>query len=60
MNEPREPNHADGEALAHDIIDVHGMEAAGMARANAGDAALAGQAAPAKSWIKILGVIQGR
>lgn len=53
-------NDTDGEALAHDMIDVHGMEAAIVARANARDAALAGQAALAKSWIKVLGIIQRR
>ena len=58
MNEPEEPNEADREALARDMIDVHGTEAAIVARANARDAALAGQAALAKSWIKVLGVIQ--
>jgi hypothetical protein len=40
------------------MIDVHGPEAATVARENARDAALAGQAPQAKSWIKVLGFIQ--
>jgi len=49
---------ADGEARAQDMISVHGMEAAAVARGNARGAALAGQATLAKSWIKVLGIIQ--
>ena len=45
-------------ALARDIIAVHGTEAAGIARQNARSAALAGQPAQAKSWIRVLGNIQ--
>jgi hypothetical protein len=44
--------------LALNIIDVHGSEAATVARENARAAALAGQAAQAKSWIRVLGNIQ--
>lgn len=44
--------------LARDMIDVHGMEAATVARENARSAARAGQAAQAKSWIRVLGIIQ--
>jgi hypothetical protein len=44
--------------LACDIIEVHGREAPTIARENARAAALAGQAARAKSWIKVLGTIQ--
>jgi hypothetical protein len=44
--------------LARDMIDVHGQEAATVARANARAAALAGQAEKAKSWIRVLGAIQ--
>jgi hypothetical protein len=44
--------------LAGDMIDVHGREAATVARENARAAALAGQAAHAKSWIRVLGAIQ--
>jgi hypothetical protein len=49
---------SDAEALAHNMIDVHGSEAATVARGNARQAALAGRPAQAKSWIRILGVIQ--
>ena len=44
--------------LASDMIDVHGREAATVVRENARAAALAGQAAPAKSWIRVIGTIQ--
>jgi hypothetical protein len=44
--------------LARDMIDVHGAEAATVARGNARHAALAGQPAQAKSWIRVLDVIQ--
>ena len=50
----------DEEMIAHDMIDVQGTEAATVARANARAAALAGQVAQAKSWIRILGLIQRR
>jgi hypothetical protein len=48
----------DDDKLARDMIDVHGWEAATVARANARAAALAGQAEKAKSWIRVLGTIQ--
>ena len=51
---------SDNHALARDIIEVHGKEAATVARDNARSAALAGQAAQAKSWIRVLGIIQRR
>jgi hypothetical protein len=44
--------------LANDMIDVHGREAATVARANARAAALAGQPTRAKYWIRVLGIIQ--
>ena len=44
--------------LARDMIDVHGREAAAVARGNARAAALAGQAIQARSWIRVLGLIQ--
>ena len=44
--------------LARDMIDVHGKEAATVARENARAAALAGQPEKAKSWIRVLGAIQ--
>ncbi len=49
---------SDDETLARDMIEVHGTKAATVARENARAAALAGQAAQAKSWIRVLGVIQ--
>jgi hypothetical protein len=49
---------SDDQTLARDMIDVHGREAATVARENARAAALAGQAPRAKSWIKVLGIIQ--
>ena len=48
----------DEQSLARDMIEVYGVEAATVARANARGAALAGQAAQAKSWIRVLGVVQ--
>ncbi len=49
---------SDDHDLARDMIDVHGNEAATVARGNARAAALAGQAEKAKSWIRVLGAIQ--
>jgi TPR repeat protein len=49
---------ADESLLARDMIEVHGTAAANVARDNARAAALAGQAARAKSWIRVLGIIQ--
>jgi hypothetical protein len=40
------------------MIDVHGTEASTVARANARAAALAGTGGAAKSWIRVLGIIQ--
>jgi hypothetical protein len=51
---------SDEQLLARDMIEVHGLEAAGVARGNARAAALAGQATQAKAWIKVLGIIQQR
>jgi hypothetical protein len=48
----------DAALLARDMIDVHGAEAAAVARGNARHAALAGQPAQAKSWITVLSIIQ--
>ena len=50
----------DDDTLAHDMIEVHGTRAAAVARENARAAALAGQAMQAKSWIRVLGIIQRR
>ena len=49
---------ADEPSLARDIIDVHGAEAATVARNNASAAALGGQRLRAKLWIRVLGLIQ--
>ena len=49
---------SDEQRLARNIIEVHGMEAAIIARGNARGAALAGQPLQAKSWIRVLGIIQ--
>jgi hypothetical protein len=49
---------SDNDKLARDMIDVHGTEAATVARENARAAAVAGQAAQAKYWIRVLGCIQ--
>lgn len=45
-------------SLARDMIEVHGMEAATIARDNARAAALAAQIPEAKAWIRVLGIIQ--
>jgi hypothetical protein len=44
--------------LAHAMIEVHGSRAAGVARENARAAAVAGQVAPAKNWLKVVEAIQ--
>jgi hypothetical protein len=49
---------ADRQKLAQDLIAVHGNEAPTVARGNARTAALAGQPALAKSWIRVLTIIQ--
>ena len=54
------PDETDEDALARDMIEVHGVEASGVARANARTAALAGAVASAKRWIRVLEAIQGR
>jgi hypothetical protein len=46
------------ELLARNMVDVHGAEAATIVRANARGAAVAGQPVQARSWIKVLGMIQ--
>jgi hypothetical protein len=51
-------NGSDDDNLARDMINVHGKEAAAVARENARAAAVAGQAEKAKSWIRVLGAIQ--
>jgi hypothetical protein len=51
---------ADEPSLALDMIEVHGTGAAVIARENARIEALAGRAPQAKSWMRILGIIQRR
>ena len=53
-----ESEPADDRLLAHDMIDVHGSAAATVARNNARSAALAGQIEQAKSWIRVLAIVQ--
>jgi hypothetical protein len=50
----------DEPSLALDMIEVHGAAAALIARENARIEALAGRAPQAKSWMRILGIIQRR
>jgi hypothetical protein len=54
------PDGAGEQSLADDMIEVHGADAAVVARDNARTAALAGQKPKAKSWIRVLGIIQRR
>jgi hypothetical protein len=49
---------ANQHSLARDMTEVHGIEAAAVARGNASAAARGGQVTQAKSWIKVLGIIQ--
>jgi hypothetical protein len=51
---------ANERALARDMVAVHGIGAATVARENARAAALAGQVTLAKSWMRVLGAIQRR
>jgi len=53
-------DEADEDALARDMIEVHGVEASGVARANARTVARAGAIASAKRWIRVLEMIQRR
>ena len=53
-------DETDDDTLARDIIDVHGSRAAVVARDNARTAALAGQGMRARSWIRVLAIIQRR
>jgi hypothetical protein len=48
----------DDHKLARDMIDVHGREAPAVAPGNARAAALAGRTIQARSWIRVLGIIQ--
>ncbi len=49
---------AAAQALARDMIEVHGIAAATVARNNARAAAVAAQLAQSKSWIRVLTLIQ--
>jgi hypothetical protein len=49
---------SDDHRRARGIIEVHGDAAAAVARDNVTSAALAGQVIQAKSWIKVLSIIQ--
>ena len=44
--------------LARDLIEVHGNDAPTIARGNARSAALTGQPMLAKSWIRVLSMVQ--
>ena len=55
---PMMAEDSDEQLLARSIIDVHGGQAANIVRGNARGSALAGQLAQAKSWIRVLGIIQ--
>lgn len=50
----------DEQLLARDMIEVHGAEAAIVARENVRAAALAGQRPQARHWIRVLEMIQQR
>ena len=52
------PDDPDNDVLAREMIEVHGAEAAGVARGNARTAALAGATVTAKRWIHVLTAIQ--
>lgn len=58
MTDKPDGDGSDQLRLARDLIEVHGNEAATVARGNARAAALAGQPALAKSWIRVLSIIQ--
>ena len=45
-------------ALARDMVEVHGTEAASVARGNARTAVLGGQRPQARHWLRVLGIIQ--
>jgi hypothetical protein len=55
---PRPPDATD--ELARDMIDVHGAEAAGVARENARAAACSGRPHEARTWIRVIDLIQRR
>jgi len=52
------PGGADPASLARHMIEVHGSEAVTIARNNARKAAVAGQPLQAKSWLRVVDLIQ--
>jgi len=52
------PGGADAASLARDMIEVHGGEAATIARHNARAAALGSRPQQAKSWLRVVDLIQ--
>jgi hypothetical protein len=58
ISDDRDRDAADQQRLARDLIEVHGNDAPTVARSNASAAALAGQPNVAKSWIRVLSIIQ--
>ena len=54
----KDDDEAEQQRLARDLIAVHGNEAPAVARGNARTAALAGQLVLAKSWIRVLSIVQ--
>jgi hypothetical protein len=48
------------EELVRDMIDVHGADAAQAARANARAAACSGRPDEARTWIRVIDLIQRR
>jgi hypothetical protein len=50
----------DSDVLARDMIDVHGPNAAGVARENARAAAVAGRAVEARNWLRVVDIVQRR
>jgi antitoxin (DNA-binding transcriptional repressor) of toxin-antitoxin stability system len=52
------PGGADAASLARDMIEVHGGEAVTIARHNARAAALVSQLQQAKSWLRVVDLIQ--
>jgi selenophosphate synthase len=58
--EPSADLAPDNDALARDMIDVHGPGAAGVARENARAAAVVGRAVDARKWLGVVDIIQRR
>ena len=58
--EPSADVARDSDALARDMIDVHGPSAVGVARENARAAAVAGRAVEARNWLRMVDTVQRR